>query len=67
LRVRIAEAEWRGRTWRTDCYPTPGASMPVKGTNGQWIANGPGQYGGNPSRWPWKGYQDLMPRESFRR
>jgi hypothetical protein len=41
--------------------------MPVKGTNGQWIANGPGQYGGNPSRWPWKGYQDLMPRESFRR
>jgi prepilin-type N-terminal cleavage/methylation domain-containing protein len=57
----------RGRTWRTDCYPTPAAAMAIRRTNGTWSLPNPINWGADMSKWPWLGYQDNMRRETFRK
>lgn len=46
----------RGRNWRTDCYPTPGAWIRVRNGTGGWIMPVPPD-GYNNAGWPTNGVQ----------
>ena len=45
----------RGTTWRTDCYPTPGAFIKVRDGSGGWVVS---LLPGAGSGWPLTGAQD---------
>jgi prepilin-type N-terminal cleavage/methylation domain-containing protein len=52
----------RGRSWRTDCYPAPGAYVPILNADG-YLAY-PTFRPCSPNLtayWPWKGYRTLRP------
>jgi prepilin-type N-terminal cleavage/methylation domain-containing protein len=50
----------RARTYRIDCHPTPGARVPIAGTNDTPYPGRPGFVGGDPNRWPFRGYQNNL-------
>jgi hypothetical protein len=52
----------RGTTWRTDCYPTPGAFIRVRDGNGGWRATEPMWAG---TGWPLNGYEDNIVDPEF--
>lgn len=51
----------RGRSWQTDCYPTPGSFVTRYGPTGVQLINLEGQIAANTrTRWPFAGYQRNM-------
>jgi hypothetical protein len=52
----------RGRSWRADCYPTPGARIAMRNAAGAIVTPDPGiVFAPYLSRWPFQNYQDVAP------
>jgi len=51
----------RGEGWRTDCYPTPGAWIPILNTDGTIWASSPPPPAAYSWGWPFKAYRTLKP------
>ena len=49
----------RGRTWQTDCYPSPGAIINVYSPSGSLMTPNPGAIGY--TGWPFTNYQSNLP------
>ena len=51
----------RGRSWRTDTYPAPGARIPMIGPNGEDLYPNSKPGTSQMMYWPYQGYTNLRP------